>query len=536
MFVLLISCGLIFGVLFGHFETQIMKELESEATYIAHALEKEGLSYFSDFFEHKKRITLISEDGTVLADTLAEPEQLDNHADRKEIKEAMKFGSGTSARYSATLLQKTLYYALLLEDGSILRISTTQNSVVNILLSLVQPIAIIVMVAAVVSFFLSQKVSQSIIKPINALNLENPEGNETYEELTPLLKKLSAQNKTIAEQLREAERKQEEFRLITENMREGLLVIDLNAQVLSYNQAALHLLGLDTVQSGSVLHFNRTKGFRMLIEQALAGERAENALVMDEHTYNLIANPVYEEEKILGAVIVILDVTEQVKREQLRREFTSNVSHELKTPLTSISGFAEMMKAGGTPEEMVVDFSTSIYEEAQRLIALVGDIMKISALDEKTMYDIETVDLYEIATGIALRLKPIAQKRGIEINVIGESACIQGTRSILEELVYNLCDNAIKYNKENGTVDIVINTTEKKVNLLVRDTGIGIPQTEQHRVFERFYRVDKSHSRLIGGTGLGLAIVKHAAMYHSAELKLESAENKGTTVFVSFQR
>jgi two-component system phosphate regulon sensor histidine kinase PhoR len=318
-------------------------------------------------------------------------------------------------------------------------------------------------------------------------------------------------------------------------MSEGLLVIDNHTNVLSYNQAAIRLLEIDNVKPDSVLTFNRSKGFRNAVERALGGERAENEISLDEYTYNLIATPVYENSKIIGAVIVIIDITENVKREQLRREFTSNVSHELKTPLTSISGFAEMMKSGKTPDETVVDFSASIYDEAQRLITLVSDIMKISELDESPMqFEKEKVDLYELSYEITERLKPIAEKQGIVINVIGDQAFVMGTRKILDEMIYNLCENAIKYNKENGKVDVIINQSENDVNLTVRDTGIGIPLSEQKRVFERFYRVDKSHSKFVGGTGLGLAIVKHAASYHNAEIKLESAEGKGTSFKIKF--
>ena len=537
MLILLMSFCFIFGVLFSYFEAQMFTELESEAGYISYAVKNEGTDFINNFNEKGKRITLVSSDGTVLADTKADAEELENHADRKEIADALKSGKGTSSRYSDTLMQKTLYYAEKLDDGTILRVSTTQNSVVIILLGLLQPLIIIIVLALIISIFLSYRLSKAIIKPINELDLDNPAANETYEELTPLLKKMSAQKKTIDKQIKEAEQKQEEFKLITENMSEGLLVIDKDSNVLSYNQAAVRLLEISDVKSGSVLAFNRSKGFRSVVVKALSGERAESDISHDENTYNLIANPVYENEKIIGAVIVIIDITESVKREQLRQEFTSNVSHELKTPLTSISGFAEMMKSGGTPDETVVDFSTSIYDEAQRLITLVSDIMKISELDEGVIpFEKEQVDLRELSKDIIKRLTPVANKRNITLNVIGDTAYVSGTKKILDEMIYNLCDNAIKYNKENGTVDVIINESKSKVNLTVRDTGIGIPQGEQSRVFERFYRVDKSHSKLVGGTGLGLAIVKHAAAYHDAEISLESIVGKGTSVTIGFNK
>ena len=537
MLILLMSFCLIFGVLFSYFEAQMFTELESEAGYISYAVKKDGIDFINNFNERGKRITWVSSDGTVLADTEAVAEELKNHADRKEIADALKNGKGTSSRYSDTLMQKTLYYAEKLDDGTILRVSTTQNSVVIILLGLLQPLIIIIVIALIISIFLSYRLSKAIIKPINELDLDNPAANETYEELTPLLKKMSAQKKTIDKQIKEAEQKQEEFKLITENMSEGLLVIDKDSNVLSYNQAAVRLLEITDAKSGSVLAFNRSKGFRSVVEKALSGERAENDITHDENTYNLIANPVYQNKKIIGAVIVIIDITESVKREQLRQEFTSNVSHELKTPLTSISGFAEMMKSGGTPDETVKDFSTSIYDEAQRLITLVSDIMKISELDEGVVpVEKERVDLYELSKDIVKRLTPIADKRNITFNIIGDTAKVYGARKILDEMIYNLCDNAIKYNKESGTVDVIVNQANGKTSVTVRDTGIGIPQNEQSRVFERFYRVDKSHSKLVGGTGLGLAIVKHGAAYHDAEVSLESTEGKGTSVTITFEK
>ena len=537
MLVLLLSFGLTFGVLFNYFEAQIFMELESEVGYISYAVKNDGIDFINNFNEKDKRITLISQDGTVLADTYANVGELGNHANRKEIEDALKNGSGTSSRYSDTLLEKTLYYAKKLDDGTILRVSTIQNSIVTILLGILQPLIFIVILALILSLFLSRRVSKLIIKPINELDLDNPAANETYEELTPLLNKLSTQKKTIDRQVKEANQKQEEFKMITENMSEGFLVIDKDSNVLSYNQAAIRLLEVSEGKGSSVLAFNRSKGFRSVVLDALSGERAENNITHDENTYNLIANPVYENDNIIGAVIVIIDITESAKREHLRQEFTSNVSHELKTPLTSISGFAEMMKAGGMPEETVVDFSTSIYDEAQRLINLVSDIIKISELDEGVVpFEKENVDICELAKDILKRLTPVANKRNITLNIIGDTAYVYGTKKILDEMIYNLCDNAIKYNKENGVVDVIINTTDSKVNLTVRDTGIGIPKGEQSRVFERFYRVDKSHSKLVGGTGLGLAIVKHGAAYHDAEISLESTEGKGTSVTVIFQK
>lgn len=537
LFVLIISFVLVFVVLFNYSEKQILNELESEADYISYALEKEGVSYINNFVGNDKRITLIAADGTVLADTSADANTLDNHANRKEIKAAFEYGSGTSTRYSDTMMKRILYYAQKLPDGTVLRVSATQDSVFVLLLNLVYPFSIIIIVALIVSIVISHRVSKSIIKPINELDLDNPSGNEAYEELTPLLRKISAQKRTIDQQIKQAHQKHEEFRLITENMSEGLLVIDKSANVLSYNHAAADMLQIEKVTIGdSVLTLNRKKGFRESVEKALGGIRAESEIAHDQSIYNLIASPVIDDDKIIGAVIVIIDITESAKREQLRREFTSNVSHELKTPLTSILGFAEIMKSGGTPDSTVVDFSTSIYDEARRLITLVSDIIKISELDENpSQFQKEDVDLYTLSDKVIKNLKPLAQKQNITLNLIGDTAYIKGTEKIVYEMIYNLCDNAIKYNKENGTVDIIINNTDNKVNLTVKDTGIGIPNSEQSRVFERFYRVDKSRSKLVGGTGLGLAIVKHAAVCSNAEIILESQEGRGTSIKIEWK-
>ena len=537
MFVLVISFFMVFTVLFNYFEAQVFSELESEAKYISYGIKDSGVEFLSNFENDNKRITYISKDGTVLADTVADVAGLKNHLDRKEVQDALKDGIGKSSRYSATLTEKTFYYAIKLDNGNILRVSTTQNSVIVILLGLLQPTVLIIVIALIISLLLAHRVSNSIIKPINNIDLENPQAADTYEDLTPLLKKLVLQKKTINKQIKEAEKSREEFRLICENMNEGFLVIDKNEKVLSYNSSALNLLKIDNIDDNSVLTFNRTKNFRETIKKALDGNRAENTILIGENTYDIIANPVYRDESIIGAVVVIIDVTESAKREQLRREFTSNVSHELKTPLTSISGFAEMMKAGGMQEETVIDFSTSIYDEAQRLIALVGDIMKISELDEgEISFDNEKVDLYSLSNDVVERLMPIAEKGNIAVNVIGDTAYVLGARKILYEMIYNLCDNAIKYNNSGGTVDIIINTNQDNVKLTVRDTGIGIPKSEQSRIFERFYRVDKSRSKSAGGTGLGLAIVKHGAIYHNAKIDLESAEDKGTSITIKFNK
>lgn len=542
-FVLIATIALIMGLLFHFFEKQIQTELENEAGFLAQAVENEGIGYFDGFdsrdsrLARNNRVTLIGKNGRVLFDSREDASALDNHADRDEIKTAMKDGSGMSIRYSKTLTEKTVNYAMRLSDGNILRISTEQYTVISILLGMLQPILLILFVALILTLVLSSRVSKAIIEPINRLDLEAPENNDAYEELTPLLRKIADQKETIQEQLADAHKKQKEFNLITENMSEGFLVIDLDANLLAYNSAALNLLDIAPPTDRSVLLFCRAKEFRNVISDALSGKGAEDIMVRNGCSYNLIANPVFERGDVIGAVVVILDVTEREKRDTLRREFTANVSHELKTPLTSISGFAELMKAGDVPEKDVIDFSESIYDEAQRLITLVNDIIKISELDGQSIsFEEQTVDLYELSSEVIGRLKKEAEKKNVTFHLIGGRAEITGVRKILDEMIYNLCDNAIKYNKEDGTVDVLVNQTKDGVNVIVRDTGIGISPAHQSRVFERFYRVDKSHSKKVGGTGLGLAIVKHGAMYHHAKISLESTVDVGTDITIAFAK
>ncbi len=535
---LLAGTAMLLWVLIGFFEGQLQTELKNEAAYIAIAVERDGIDSFSELPDGNARVTWIDSDGSVLADTQADSETLDNHAEREEVKEALQDGEGASSRYSDTLTEKTVYYAMRLEDGTVLRLSVTQYTVVQLLMEMTRPLLIAAGVALLLSLFLSMRVSDSIIRPINELDLENPSGNDTYEELTPLLRKLTQQKSTIQRQLADAYQKQKEFRLITENMSEGVLVIDQQMNLLSSNKAARRLLHAGEADMiGSVLILNRTRPFRTAIEKALGGQRAECRMEQGDSTYQLIASPVHEEARTIAAVVLLLDVTENVKRETLRREFTANVSHELKTPLTSISGFAELIAAGGMPEETARDFARSIYEEAQRLVTLVGDIIKISELDEKdSAIEKERVPLYDLCREAAERLRPEAEKHGISITLSGErDACVFGARKILEEMITNLCDNAVKYNRDGGSVGLLTETTEDGgVRVTVSDTGIGIPEEDQKRVFERFYRVDKSRSKAAGGTGLGLSIVKHGALYHGAEVQLESSVGKGTRVTITF--
>ena len=532
---ILLSSALIVTVLYRYFEERVTGELADIAAYLAADVEEEGIACLDRAQVGSKRITLIASDGQVLYDSQAEPEEMDNHLEREEVRQALKTGVGIGKRYSATLMEKTLYYAVRLADGSVLRLAASDFTIFALLKSILGPVALCGILALGLASVLAVWLSRGIVRPLNELDLDHPEASGIYEELTPMLAKIIRQKGTIAEQLQRARQQQEEFRLITENMREGFLVIDEDANLLTYNGSALRLLGVAAVpEAGNVLQLNHSADFCSLVGELLRGGHGGCTIVCGGRTCQVMANPVLEQGRVIGGVIVILDVTEETQREKLRREFTANVSHELKTPLTSISGFAELMRDGSVPPNDVVDFSNTIYDEAQRLITLVNDILKLSALDEGTgLGEWEDVDLYQLAQETLHRLEPMAAKRAITLHLTGGPAVVRGNRQILDEMVYNLCDNAIKYNWDGGRVEVSV-TAGTQVCFAVKDTGIGIAPEHQGRVFERFYRVDKSHSKEIGGTGLGLSIVKHGAMVHGAEVSLESTVGRGTTAKLIF--
>ncbi len=526
---------MVVAVLYRYFEEQTAQELREDALLVAREAEAEGLEGLMELELGDRRVTLIAPDGQVLYDSGANAAGMDNHLQREEVQAALAEGYGVSRRWSATLLEKTLYYALRLDDGSVLRLAVSDFTVFTLLANVLWPMAVCMALVLALSAVLARRLARGIVRPLNELDLEHMEDGAGYEELTPLLTRISHQRETIAEQLQRAKQQQEEFRLITDNMREGLLVMDEEARLLTYNGAALRLLDVEKVpEEGDVLQLNHTADFCRLIGEVLKGGHGKCSMECAGRICQVMANPVMGQGRVIGGVIVILDVTEETEREQLRREFTANVSHELKTPLTSISGFAELMREGTLPPEDVADFASTIYDEAQRLIVLVNDILRLSALDEgRNSGDWEQVDLRDLAQETLHRLEPAAAKRGIRLFLRGDRAAVRAVRPVLDEMVYNLCDNAIKYNKENGKVTVTI-TAGRKVRLEVRDTGIGIPPAHQGRVFERFYRVDKSHSKEIGGTGLGLSIVKHGAQLHGAEVSLQSVVGRGTIVTLSF--
>lgn len=536
--ILAASFLLIFGIMYSYLTDELRAELKSEAGYVAQAVESGGITYLEQLPEEDNRITLIEKDGTVLYDSKVEISTMENHVERPEVQLAIENGYGEDTRYSDTLSDKTMYYAVRLSDGKILRVAQVQDTVLTLLLGLIHPVLYILALMFLLAAFLARKVAKKITEPMNNLDLEHPENNEAYDEIAPLLTKIHRQKRMIKEQLEDAKNKQEEFEMITENMEEGFLVIDSKMEILSCNSSTKRLFEIESLgKHQSVLTLNRTEKFQKIMEQVLEGRHQESEIELDESQYQLIANPVFQGKKreVAGAVLVFMDITERMQGERLRREFTANVSHELKTPLTSISGFAEIMQNGIVKPEDVPKFAGNIFRESQRLISLVNDIIKLSQLDEGMMpYEKEEVSVKALANEVALRLQAMAHKKDVLIEVSGENERLTTVRPVLEEILYNLCDNAIKYNKEKGSVKISIEKRAEGLVLSVTDTGIGIPVSSQSRIFERFYRVDKSHSKEIGGTGLGLSIVKHGAAYLGASLKLDSIIGVGTTVTLLF--
>lgn len=527
--VLLACMVLTVGVLHGYFETRVEQELASRTRYIARGVEQQGIDYFAGL-SADCRITWVAADGTVLYDSREDASTMENHADRQEIRQALETGEGESSRYSDTLAQKTLYYALRLRDGTVLRASDTQYSVWMLVLQVLQPVAIVMILAFVLAMVLADRVARQIVRPVNEIDLNDPGESEAYDELTPLLSRIRSQNRQIQQQMQELKRRQEEFTAITENMSEGLLVIDSKTRVLSCNSAALRLLGETKPPEGeeTVYALNREIGFRRCVEEALAGRRSEQLISRQDDCRQIIASPVEQDGQTVGAVLVILDVTEKEQREGLRREFTANVSHELKTPLTVISGTAEILENGLVKPEDLPHFAGSIRREAGRLISLVNDIIKLSRLDEGGPdADWESVDLYALAKTVLEQVRAAAEQKRVTLTLQGGSAIARGVPQILEEILYNLCDNAVIYNRPGGSVTVTVEDTPSEVKVTVADTGIGIPREARERVFERFYRVDKSHSG--AGTGLGLSIVKHGAAYLGAAVKLDSELGKGST-------
>ena len=534
--VLLVCTVLIMSILYGYFNDEQHAQLRAQTDLAAQAVDALGETYLSQVRTDGYRLTWIAADGTVLYDTDANAGRMENHLNREEVQEALRSGYGSSEHYSDTLMTRMLYAAEVLSDGTIIRVSAEQQSMVSFIVRMLVPLIVMLAAAALLSGLLASRLSRRIVKPLNELDLDHPLENDTYEEIAPLLGRIEHQHREIENQMAQLQQKQDEFSAVTSSMSEGLALLNAGGVVLSINQSAARLLGTDQSAVGrDILTVNRSLTVQNLLLKAQSGEHAEATLPDGDSEYQLVASPVLSGGQVSGVVLLIFDITEKSRAEQLRREFSANVSHELKTPLHSISGCAEIIRNGLVKEADLPQFIDQIYSEAQRLITLVDDIIRLSSLDEGAE-DVprEPVDLLDCAREVTDRLSAYAQQQQVTLRCSGDPAVIQAIPRLLGEIVYNLCDNGIKYNVPGGSVDVTVTQAAHESVLRVRDTGIGIPKEHQNRVFERFYRVDKSHSKEIGGTGLGLSIVKHAALVLGATVELDSVPGKGTTVTVRF--
>lgn len=543
LIIMLVCVGLVMGIMYDYMGEKIDAQLDDEAVLIEEGWLAGGQDYLDNLQKHadvQSRVTLISSSGEVLYDSMADHEQMENHMEREEVREAISKGVGKAVRTSYTLAQDTRYYARKTADGNIIRVSVRHYSQLGLLFDTFGMILVTVVVLILLSVFISYRVARAIIKPINDIDLDSPDIKENYEELGPLLHRIHQQNSRIKLQMEKLRKRQEEFNIITQNMSEGLIIIDADMEILSHNRsAAVMLSGRDTrfAEGTAVFAMNRSEPLRKAVTEALEGRNAQTYIDTQENTYEIISNPVREKNQVTGAVIIVLDVTEKEKNERLRREFTSNVSHELKTPLTSIYGVSDMMASGIVKSEDITGFALTIKEESSRLISLIDDIIKLSRLDESSVpTEMHDVDASEVASAVVSRLMPKAEAAGVNLNFEGESSEINAVEYILDEIIYNVTENAIKYNREGGFVNVSVREENRKCIITVADNGIGIPQAERERIFERFYRIDKSHSKKIGGTGLGLSIVKHAVMYLGGYIELESEEGRGTVFTIKFNK
>jgi len=529
--VLLCSLGIVIGVLYNHFTDVQVQQLKDELSLAVTGTEQYGNGFLENVEADRFRVTWIDKDGTVLFDTRVDESTMENHADREEIQEAFKTGSGSAVRTSSTLTEQTYYEARRLSDGTVLRISTNQASAWSLMMDLLWLILLIAVLAIGLSLILARRMAKIIVEPLNKLDLEHPLSNNTYEELSPLLRRINQQHLQIDAQMRKLQRKTDEFIQITSNMQEGLVVLDKETHIRSINSAAIEIFGAEESCVGtSFFQVNRSNALRQALNAALDRGHGSTVQKLDGRAFRFDMSSIQSEGNLLGAVILAVDVTESQNVEQMRREFSANVSHELKTPLQGIIGSAELLENGMVKTEDAPRFVGHIRKEASRLVDLIEDIIRLSQLDEGVDLPKENVDMLELAEDVKRILDAGAAEKQISIFISGAGFTVMGVRRMLHEVVYNLCDNAIKYNVPGGSVKIHAENNR----LVVSDTGIGIPAEHKDRIFERFYRVDKSHSKASGGTGLGLSIVKHAAAYHKAEITLESTPGKGTTITIQF--
>ncbi|MCO4613520.1 phosphate regulon sensor protein phoR [Streptococcus infantarius subsp. infantarius] len=535
--VLLVTLFMVVGLLYGYF-TQVQKEqLQTETALAAQGVSLEGQDYFNELKMSNVRITWVDNQGKVLYDNESDAQIMDNHANREEIKEALKDGYGESVRYSKTLTTQSLYSAQRLDNGTVIRLSVTRHSILVLLFRMFQPLFLILVLAFLLSLWLSHSIAKSIVLPLNRLDLDHPLENDAYEEISPLLRRIARHQKEVTEREVLLEQRQSEFDTIISKIKEGMILLDNNCRIISINQAAQDILQTDQTCLGKdMLQILRNLSLNNWLEKGLQGRKQEGILQLDDAHYKVMVRPIQSEDKVTGLAILFFDVTDQLQADQLRREFTANVSHELKTPLHLISGYSEMLASDVVAQKDVPQFAEKIHSESQRMIQLVEDIIKLSHLDESEELAMEPVNLYQISEEVLDSLSAKANERHINLHLLGEPAYITGNHALIHSLIYNLCDNAIIYNRDKG--DVIVNVTSNKDNIVltVQDTGVGIAKDEQERIFERFYRVDKSRSKKLGGTGLGLSIVKHAVNQHHADIKVESQLGLGTKMTVTFYK
>lgn len=528
--VLFSTIGLVMGAFYTYFEEIYLEELVNDAEYLSIGVERDGTDYLEQLNKDSLRITWIASDGRVLYDNQSDSQTMENHLDRPEVSEALQSQDGTSVRYSNTISQKTLYYAKRLKDGSVLRVSDNYISGSMLMLRYGKRIILVILIALICTGYMAYLLSKRLVKPINEIDLDNPKKGLPYEELAPLATKIENQNEQIHRQIEDLQRQQHEFEIITNNMREGLIFVNNQKEVIFYNHSALDLLGESDISS------IQNPIYQNALDEALAGNASEIILDVDATNVQLFANPVYREEVLTGAVVVLIDVTEKQQLNVMRQEFTANVTHELKTPLQSIIGCADLMANNLVKEEDRPRFQNMIKKEAQRLESLINDIISLSRVEEQKEIEKEPIDLHALCEDVLDSLSINAARKNISLHLEGDDITLRSNHSILYEIIYNLCDNAIRYNKEAGSVTVRLENQPSQAVIVVTDTGIGIPKEHQDRIFERFYRVDKSHSKQTGGTGLGLSIVKHSVQALKGSIDLKSEPGSGTQITVKIPK
>ena len=534
--VFVVTMLLIMGVLYNYFSSVQQRQLRSQTALAVQGAEQLGMDYFDGLSDEDVRITWVAANGDVLYDSASDSDVMENHLQREEIQSALATGFGESARYSSTMLKQYLYCAQKLSDGTVLRLSVSHNSVWVLLLGMLQPILIVIAVAAVLSFLLASRLSKRIVDPMNKLNLDEPLENEGYDELSPLLRRIYSQQQHLKEQQATLTRKQNELEAIVGHLEEGMILLDKSCKVITANQAALRLLDAraSNIAGLDLLMLSRNLALAEAVQEAMDGRSATRKTELHGKTIQIQAAAVGQQDEMSGVAVVLFDITQSEQAEQRRREFTANVSHELKTPLQSISGYSELLMRGMARQEDIQPFAQRIYGETQRLIQLVQDIINLSQLDEGSSYQWQQANLFAIAAEVTGSLEHFAEEKQVRLTLEGSDTMLRGVPELLRGIVYNLTDNAIKYNHPGGSVTVTVSRQKDEVVLTVSDTGIGIPEGEQDRIFERFYRVDKSRSKEVGGTGLGLSIVKHAAFLHKAAIDVTSQLGAGTTIQVRF--